>query len=406
MRKLLYLANALYGVLLLLGSDSISLLIVGTITNSLNLFYQVSKGESLRNILLFMASVNIFCSGTNILGSSYALLPISWFNIWISLFILTGIAEVLFSMRYLEVLDILLLFTLISAIPATMVAINSPDAIRDFLNLTVFLLAILTRPKRVDKSNIFQGLTISAFAAATIVIVQCVLFLAFGVKLGNLVQPQNRIAFGGIFMDISHFSLFFASVAALYYKRKPLIFLFYFAASVATSARTGVVAFLAYTVLDIATSKSKAASKIRSIAWIICSVATALYLFSYIRPDILTETGRLKSFTTGLSTFMANPLVGVGLGIENYEQTVGVTIPHNAIIQFLAQGGIILGVPFSLVYILLFRLSAQALHVSPFAASLFIVLVGGLFVPEITNSRFIIPVAIACLAELNLRRKQ
>ncbi len=101
---------------------------------------------------------------------------------------------------------------------------------------------------------------------------------------------------------------------------------------------------------------------------------------------IFSDSGRKALNEIAFTVFLKNPLLGIGFGRENYKQLVGM-LPHNILYQSLAQGGLVYTIPLILFMFLVvwetYKRNSEILPV------LLCVLVGGLFVPNLFNSRFV-----------------
>jgi len=106
-----------------------------------------------------------------------------------------------------------------------------------------------------------------------------------------------------------------------------------------------------------------------------------------------------------MKQFATHPLLGIGLGVQNYRLVTRSAISHNLLFQLLAQTGLYgtIGMLGSLLAVLLTLWRYNSRH----ALVLLACLIGGLFIPDLPNSRFVpvlLSLSAASLMDLVLPR--
>jgi hypothetical protein len=247
----------------------------------------------------------------------------------------------------------------------------------------------------------------AALSASLGLFIQIYIFLSIGKIIGKIDFMASRIGFGFIFSDYSFLSLFLASASGILidffeknknlreksiFSRIFLIFLFMIA-SLLTSARTGIVSFFIASIiiynLYFSNILSFSFKKIIVGIIILFILLILIYGLPKLRGDIFSSSGRIESYILGLQIFRQNPVWGCGLGVRSYKERFGYTIPHNVIIQYLSQTGLLLTI---LILILLFDIIKKAwkIKISSIFITLLTIMIGSLFIPDILNSRFLI----------------
>jgi O-antigen ligase len=143
-------------------------------------------------------------------------------------------------------------------------------------------------------------------------------------------------------------------------------------------------------------SSTRPARRLVNVLMVVLVAVAVWTAFSAVRPlDLTGDSGRIADYALAMSQFASHPLLGIGLGVEEYRLVSGSTIPHNLLFQLLAQTGLYgtIGMFGSLFAVLLTLWRYDSRH----ALVLLTCLIGGLFIPDLLNSRFV-PVLLSLSA--------
>ena len=404
---IMYIASLMF-----YGSNNVIVFLVSLLVYSLIAYFS----ESILHFLIESIIYSIPTSFLNILNGSYGLLPISWFNIFYLLLLLYIINDFLKNRKRLLSRSLLNRKVITSSIILTILLLVSlfssklmNDALKQFLNMLLVLISFplgfisgkMVKDEYINKTILVYSFT--TLLSSIVVIIQFLIFHNFGLKLGNIaIYGSNRIAFGISFTDFSFLSLYLTSGLAglmtIYNKFninlliRVFWFTLIFVASLITSARTGIVAFVLILVFHVITSiynktDKKLSIMIKYISLIVAITLIFALMIYTVRPtEFLNDSGRMKLNIQAWNVFLENPLFGFGLGTNTYFVNYS-TLPHNLVFQLLAQGGLILTIPLlSWLFYLLYK-SITARYVTRYMYLL--ILVGSMFIPDIFNSRML-----------------
>lgn len=233
------------------------------------------------------------------------------------------------------------------------------------------------------------------------VLVQISIFIFFGIDVLKVQQfGGGRNAFGFIWEDYSFLSLYLASAIPLFYSGKFNLEFFFSAAlfllaSVATSARTGVVSLMLFLVIigSISAVRIFVLGKIRKellifvLAIVIIPFVAIISLEGMVgREASFSSSGRIDDFVLGFNYFLKSPFFGVFFDDEYYINNIS-TIPHNLFVYTLYMGGV---VALFLLIVLLFFFSFKMKRMDRrISASLMICFLGLQFIPSFFSAYFI-----------------
>ncbi|OUS69952.1 hypothetical protein B1748_29920 [Paenibacillus sp. MY03] len=363
-----------------------------------------SKGNGALLTTLKLLIISLPISFLNIFGGQYGEIPISWFNLFFIILLVMTLKYLIIS-KYSRSLLFCVICLIVLGSVLTYFSHNLIDAAKQFLNILIFVFLPLigyqlyktkyiTETEIIKLKQIYINITI---VTAVFILFQYALHRVLGFQTGNIdFMGTYRIAYGFVFNDYSFLSLFIVSGMALLYKSKKfntsqlLLLSLMFAACVISSARTGIIALILALVLEALLSLTKI--KIRSVLKLpfiaILSIAT-VYFFSAIRgtEEFLNDSGRIDGYLQAMEYFYSFPITGIGLGVRSYKDLTGLAIPHNIIIQYLVQTGIIFTVILIFFILKIFRDSIKIN--SNLTLPLLTILLGGLFIPDIINSRYL-----------------
>ncbi|MCK1233070.1 hypothetical protein MX022_03220 [Streptococcus uberis] len=172
---------------------------------------------------------------------------------------------------------------------------------------------------------------------------------------------------------------------------------------VTTTARTGlyslVLVLILYYLFNLRTLNW------RSFFSILITPVLFVRIFEIVllkrgKQSLLSSSGRVQNYIDALQIFSSNPkniLVGIGLGKEEIISRGLSFIPHNFIIQFLLQLGIL-----GLIFIFLVFLNYYYYDFSHSGIIKWIILyivISSMFVPDIFSSRFLSVVLVLATIE-------
>jgi O-antigen ligase len=373
--------------------------------------YRTAKslyGKSYAFIKLLFLSLPY--SYINIWGGDYSSFPLSWFWVFLlGLFLIN-----FFKSRFIiDFSGKIALLIAIGAFIPFLISYDYFDGFKQYINIIAFCISFIIGTSlkinwNIDKiKDIIFTYAMAALSASLGLFIQIYIFLSIGKIIGKIDFMASRIGFGFIFSDYSFLSLFLASASGILidffeknknlreksiFSRIFLIFLFMIA-SLLTSARTGIVSFFIASIiiynLYFSNILSFSFKKIIVGIIILFILLILIYGLPRLRGDIFSSSGRIESYILGLQIFRQNPVWGCGLGVRSYKERFGYTIPHNVIIQYLSQTGLLLTI---LILILLFDIIKKAwkIKISSIFITLLTIMIGSLFIPDILNSRFLI----------------
>lgn len=365
------------------------------------------KREKLIFILMRIFVLSVPLSFVNIFGSQTELSTISWFNIFLVLLLIIMVIKIFKTKRFeMDFTTKLSVLVLIVAFVPTLFSNNFIDAIKQYIYIALTVFFVIFGYNLKDEVSKSQNRTLyydyiwGTIIAATGVFLQIICYFLFDSVIGRFaLYGKTRHAFGFIFSDYSFLSLYIVSGAILLffskYTKDTKLFCKYaliallLISSILTSARTGIVAFIAvfgvyFINVLIKMFKKDKKSSIILLLFGIVSLLITYFILSNMRPlDLFNDSGRSKLNALALDKFFKSPLLGVGFGDNNY----GGMLPHNIFYQSLAQGGLIYSVPlFSFFISIIYK--AYKSDIGTFV-TLACILIGSLFIPNIFDSRFL-----------------
>lgn len=290
-----------------------------------------------------------------------------------------------------------LLWVLVFAYSAYTAAYQELYALSVFMLL--FFLTIQFDSGFVDRLVKFYLFSVLFTAGA--VVLQVVLHLFFGFQLFRFeLFGGGRHAYSFLWKDYSFISLFLVSAIPLLWNKSiglkfllPVVFLLI--ASIMTSARTGVVAFVLFMFLYVgyAFITSIPSGKFKKYILAIGFFMTITPLLLIIGMEILTgrqvtasSSGRFDDFTLGYYFLMDNIWFGALFDKGFYGQAVS-AVPHNVFLYILIMGGLVSFIVFIawfiVVCIKLLKADKRVL------AALTICLIGFQFIPSFFSAYFL-----------------
>lgn len=372
--------------------------------------------------------ISIPTSFIDIIGRPYGTSPISWFNIITilgSVYILIKIAKNKFNNNSMGIFSLLIImlimFYLISII-------RSIGAITTFFTISapLFLILLISIITDIDLNydKLKKTYVEVVISCAIALFFQIMIYKMIRVEVGHIEYMANRIAFGILFSDISFISLYLASgsMISIYRFLEENRFKDFFIggvlilASMMTTARTGLAGVAVSILIILSRGILKREKFIKYIIYIpilVCVAIICIYIFKDMRDgqDILSLSGRDNGYKTAIDVFKNNKLIGTGIGADSYSNYISTNfygastiLPHNIIIQSLAQTGLIGTV---LVMNIVFIPIIQGLRFKNKEVIMMYIstIAGSFFIPDILNSRFMIVQMMLIIIQYKLNKQ-
>lgn len=377
----------------------------------------------LKTTLIRAIIYSIPTSFVNIMGTDYGSFPLSYFNLFSFILLLLIIIEwiiknkIIVKKMYVAVL--LGILNICSIIP-TVYSLDLINAAKQFLNIILFctliIIALVTvLPSKTLETLIRDYLRVAAITCIGL-ITQFLIYKGTGIIYGKLdIYGGMRTAYGFLFSDYSFLSLYLSSAALLtvtlmLYNRKlnlSLIFcsVFLVYGSILTTARTGMVALLCALVFYGVIMFVRRPLITLSIM-VALVLASGFYLdySTHQRQDLISSSGRLAGYSVGIEELKNKPLSGTGFGVQSYKEHYGIAIPHNIIIQYSVQGGLLVGLLVTFILVIFLLIVFKNAHA--FFLPILTIIIGAQFIPDIFNSRFFPVMLMLSLISIGYPRRQ
>lgn len=379
-------------------------------------FVLIHKEKRNCTILFEYMIISMPCSFVAFNGIEYSRLPLSWFNIFFIMLILTS----MFKIRG----KIFLWLFLVGALGLVICVLGNDvrNAFNQYLNVLLFAFSfivgekIFSSPQTSYSMNRYRLLFLFSIVSYSCVLLIQYILINKGIFIGQFdFMGGDRFSIGATFSDYSFSSLYLSLGMAMclisfksnrYLSTICLIQLII--SSLLVNARTGIMALLIAFVICFISTFSHKKNKIKNFVFgcilILIIILLGYYISESRGQSLFDGSGRLDTYVSGLICFINHPVLGVGFGIQNYKMIVNEAIPHNLIIQYLAQTGF-----FFTILILLPSINIlNNLIKSKFEMALpfFTVAIGGMFIPDLLNSRFIIIVIIMYYIEKKVKERR
>ena len=376
--------------------------------------YNLETGKSTLFKLIELLIVVWPISWINIIGEDTGSLQLPWFYI-IGLLL----AIVAFSKRKTKGTQIrgrkkvilCLLFLLIYSIVPLLICYSVTDGIGDYIMLLFFLVIIFAgyiAKDSIDNQELEELRTMFVyinFICAIGIIFQYIMYSAFGrtfFKIGTSGSFSGDLQKGCslIFEDASCSTIMLGCgfIYSVVLSKKNKLFLFTAAIIIIglalTSRRTSLVSLLIILIPLLFSIEKRLARRIALIIVSVLITAGALYFLNLSRPvnsytQYLDNNGRFIDYESGIIIAIENP-IGIGYGDEylGSRMNSGI-IPHNTLLRWLDQGGILLALPLVLVFLEILSI-AKDKKLSVELWALIYTFLASNFIPDILNSRFLI----------------
>lgn len=370
--------------------------------------------RSILDLLISLLLFSVPISFRDVFGRDYGILPVSWFNIFLMLLLIVILCSMSISGFMIHYIGLISGIIILSCTAVLLGSTNIINAIKQYINLLAYFLTVIFafNIKSISSKKHLYNYIVAVRVTSIELFIQYFVYKCFNINVGNIkFFGGNREAFGFIFNDFSFLSLFFVTGCLFVLCLKPkfwmLDFLIFTLASMITSARAGIVS-LAITLIiisfvNVIRNLSRYPLRVLIYVLIIFIVITGVLIgMTMIRPeDFLSDSGRLESYIVAFDLFAANFLIGVGFGVNNYEQITQSVIPHNLIIQYLVQGGFVLIIPLTVFVLLLLYFAYR--RVKPLFFIILGTLLGAMFIPDIFNSRFFLVITLLTIISRNIK---
>lgn len=384
------------------------------IYNIFNYVY-LNRYENSHEKIVSLMILSIPTSFISIIGTSYSVVPITWFIIY-ELFLL--IKLLLYNQFYVKKSQIIIIFSFIIIFLFSLYF--SPNFLDSFKQFSTILLILLAFPIGYSLRNkirceylynFFSIYILAVIIFCTQIIMQYIYISKTGKIIGTYVEYPNRTAFAGIFGDYSFATVYIASAAilvlVLYFSKfkivKHLISLcilelFFYYVIFLVSSRTGLYALLICQFIFLYTRVKKLnIFSILLVLILILFVPEIIKILNEIRggQNLLDNSNRLPDYYRAINTFRQKFIFGTGFGISNLEEVYGIGVPHNFIIQYLVQFGII---GFTII-VSNFILSYKKLtYINEIKWVLILIGISSMVIPDIFSSRFLNVIIIIALS--------
>lgn len=375
-------------------------------------FFKKNNTMTLYEKILALLLLMINTSFKTVIGISYSVLPLSAFNLLlISIFIYTFIKDNKRIKNYYIIYFLIIILFLLKLFFLNSLSVS--DAVKQMVNILGFMLvlpiSIYTHKncKIVFRRKYIDYYILNVLFFSFIVIIQFLLFTKFGIKVGKFeFMGQSRISYSGLFDDYSFASLYLMSGVALLIQemlnnnkeiclKNILILTTIFYANLKVNARTGItglaVAIIIYIFIEIAKTIKSNKISFRKSALILAFAVLLVLIIQQLMANrtgqnLFSDSGRFNTYKAGLEIFMDNLFLGGPLGVRNFKIIAGTAIPHNFVIQLLAQLGLIGSILIAGIFLLYFK----SCFVEKNLLLIMTIFCGAMFIPDIFNSRFII----------------
>lgn len=340
----------------------------------------------------------------SIIGVEYSRFPPTWFNLAIIALFYLSMKQGIRVSGSLVSLALFTIFFLVSELFSN--GIGFFDAFKQYFNIALVLMTIVAADslkRNFDAEEIWIVDTCylcGVCSFAIIIILQYLQYHYLNISRGYFEVWVNRQSYAGTFSDFSFASTYLATgclcvLLSLFDKKDNLIKLLsiecvLLIALLLVNARTGIMALIVAAGLYIA--KELVQLKKYALPFTFLSVPLIVFIVEKTVTNrggqsFLDGSGRGETYIEGLKTFFSKPFLGVGFGVSNYAEYTHATIPHNMIIQFLAQFGFVGS-------LILFLGIAQLIKVFLLSGDdrakwmLMLSVVAGMLIPDIASSHY------------------
>lgn len=409
--------SLIYTIYCLAYLNQITSIMIAIISTALFfVLYKKLRSKTFRRgqILIMMMSASIPISFRNILGGEFSANPLTWFYILGAIYFMISLLNNINKKKKITInfMEILILFLVVLSILPLMNSTNLVEGLKEYITYLFFLLllfAALVNKESLNEheySGIIKLYIFGGLFASCGIIFQYIMFTFFS-------RPFFRIQFYGVarkyfsfmFYDMSCATVYLATVAFLIlfsYKTNKIIKILLTSVVVvgmaSSSSRSGLISLFIVLFLYAITKKG-IHNKIILSGTALIFTSVSLNILNKVRgiDDPLSylthDSGRFEGYTDGLQIFYNSPLLGSGYDLGYVMKQMGLVVPHFALINMLAQTGIVITSLFVVIFFWLYRLSKRkALHDLKWI--ILISVIGSMIIPDFFSSRFFTIIAM------------
>lgn len=383
-------------------------------------FWSTKRIYGIKLALIFCVIASLPTSFTSVMATSYGELPINWFSI----FVILTMCYIL-TVEKVNAYYIILLFLYVAFFIASLFrAHDMGESISQGLTIMLLLFSfpigynLAKKPSKDIFETMQQTYLFSVLAFSLQIVIQMLVLLFVRQVIGTYATMASRVAYAGLFGDYSFASLYIATgillLFILFFEQKTIGLLRFIVlegimliALILTTARTGLYTVVVLLAIYICTRLKQFNWKVASVLLGICfAVPVFAEKFLELRGNgnLFDDSGRMETYNKALIVFLDNFLMGIGFGIGNWKAETGFGIPHNFLIQYLGQFGII-GFTILLLFFRKF-LGKYYKFAKQMKWLMILVLAGGMFIPDIASSRFFTVIIIMYMIEAKVNKEQ
>ena len=352
-------------------------------------------------------------SWINIFGGNTSDLQLPWYYIIgfllvISILLQKKITHVFNGKR---IILINYIFLLLYSIVPLILAVNFSNGLGDYIMLLFFLIIMLT--SYVTKVSITQEEALELrkmfvfinLICAIGIIFQYIMYKNSGVIFFKLSRTgsfngSNQIGCSLLFEDTSCSTImlgcgFIYAILLAHHKKVNYIYALIILIGLAlTSRRTSLLSLIIIIIPLLLNTEKGVIKKMGMFILVPIVFATALFFLNLSRPadsikQYTSDTGRFADYKSSIKVSLQNPM-GIGYG-DTYLASLMTNniIPHNTILRWTNQGGLLLTIPLIIIFAdVLFLAKKKKMTMELW--NLAYVFLASNFIPDILNSRFLI----------------
>lgn len=382
------------------------IVMVSTFFIMIYFFGKLEKSCGVFRTLYYCSLLSIPTSFISVFGKSYSEFPLSWFQIFILSMVLYMFFWGCFDRYYFFLTVLFIGFSMVELIISDNLGNALSQLLMIFLFITSFFIGEYLK-KSCDTSiyiNASKFYIVGTFSLALQIMIQAIMIPKTGIIIGHYNEFGLRKARAGLMGDFSFASVYLASgilfILVLYVETKRIKFYqmvllegVHLAGLILTTARTGLYALiLTVGIFFIYNIAHKKRVNIKSSFIILLTFMMLPAIFNILNisrggQGFLDGSGRYQNYIAALKAFVDHCLIGIGFGREYVGEVIGGVVPHNFLIQYLLQCGII-GTTLILFYFLLF-IRRDIGRAGIVKWLFFMVAVSAMAIPDIVCSRFL-----------------
>lgn len=378
------------------------------------LYLKLSNDYDFISSLSIMSVIAIPTSTISVLGSSYSSLPLTWYNILI--IIAFGEICLVYGLRKKYIIPIILfsMYGFMICISTNIVS----DALKQYLMIILFFFSFFIGDYMQEnvKSSLNTTLKkyyfLGVFSMALQVILQKIFISYTGTIVGHYAtMGAKRVAYAGLMGDYSFTTLYLATgfmmIFIWYINTNKISFVVFciveillLYAILVVSSRTGLISLMftlaLYTICNI--------KKINGKYLVILFMGLAIFpaLLSKLMESrggqaLLDTSGRDSNYIESIELWRNKVAFGYGLGLDNLYNSTGLNVPHNLVIQYLIQIGLVGTILFCIPLIVFIK--DNLLNRNKMNWLFWLVLIGSMFIPDIVSSRFLYGIVLICMTD-------